>query len=128
MYRHDRRQAALHLLMNQRLGPLVEVEFSLDVIPKLPSIQIVRAFVDNDKHRTGNGLRDRLRGRDKRVGNGDYDVTLPYSRADQSESQSVGTTANSDAVLNLAELGEILLKSLNNGTADKAASVQNVTE
>jgi hypothetical protein len=76
-------------------------------------------LIDIDEFRKSPGLRDRLRGCNKRVRDGHHYVAGLYATSHDGEAQSVGPAAERNRKAGVTESREGLLKSLHHGTANE---------
>src|SRR5207248_4262514 len=101
---------------------------SLEVIPQLLRIQVVRALVDVDKLRQSARLDDGLGRGNKGMRNRKDNIAGPHACSHDRETQSIGSAAHRDRMLGLTSRRESLLELLHHRPTDEAGSLQSPME
>ena len=105
--------------VNQLSAPLIKVTSVFEVVAEFLRSHGVSLFVDVHEGNACPGLRNRFGRGDKRVGDGDDDVSRGDSRGQESEAQCIGAAVDSNAVFGIAKCRKFALKLVDHRSTDE---------
>src|SRR5712664_3132557 len=124
MDRNDGCNRLTALVIDHNTKPFIDRTKLLKILTDLCRIHVVGAFIDVHEPGFGTRLRYRLRGRDKRVRNGNYDIAGFHAGSHQREAQRIRSATNADTVFRTAKFREGVLKLLDHRTANETSSAE----
>ncbi len=110
----------VHDLSCRRIPPALV----LQILAQFTGIHRIGFGIDVDEIRLSARLRNSFRRGNKRIGNGDHDVTRLYAGSHEGEPKGVGAASDSDAESGLAEPGKVLFEPLHHRPADEPGALQ----